>query len=108
MRRRRPRHRAQKPAAPLWPIDHPDPAPQAEAVTLADGQTVTIRFSFVHWAYLGWLQEAQNFDVGAFLDHAAGVAPSNMSKAVSGAILRLYAHREANHLPRPPWLAPLA
>jgi len=53
------------------------------------------------------LQEAQNFDVGAFLDRAAGSAPENPDKAVSAAILRLYAHREAQGLPRPHWLAPI-
>jgi hypothetical protein len=74
---------------------------------LSNGQTVTIRFSAVHWVYLGWLQEAQNFDVGAFLDRAAGSAPENPDKAVSAAILRLYAHREAQGLPRPHWLAPI-
>jgi hypothetical protein len=107
MRRKRSQSKGRT-ARPLWPIDYPDPSPQAEAVTLADGQAVEVRFSLVHWGYLGWLQERQGFDVVAFLAHAVGDAPQNHDKAVRGAILRLYAQREAQKLPRPPWLAPLA
>lgn len=106
-RKRRPQRRSDKTPPPLWPIDYPDPDPRPEAVTLADGRAVEVRLSFIHWAYLAWLQKRHSFDVMALLNRAAGDTPRNINKAVSAAVLRLYAHREATHQPRPPWLSPL-